>query len=99
MPRAIVLNSSDNVATLIDNGLTGESCTLQGEISGRLTLLENVPFGHKICIADTPEGSNVLKYGQIIGKTSHAVKGGEHMHVHNIDSNRGRGDLNKGVNK
>jgi altronate dehydratase small subunit len=96
MSRAIVLNRSDNVATLIDSGRAGEPCTLQGEASGHVTLLQDVPFGHKVCVADTPQGANVLKYGQVIGKASRALKVGEHTHVHNIESARGRGDLNKG---
>ena len=95
MSRAIVLNRSDNVATLIDSGRAGEACTLQGEASGHVTLLQDVPFGHKVCVADTPQGANVLKYGQVIGKASCALKVGEHTHVHNIESARGRGDLNK----
>ncbi|MGF6919600.1 UxaA family hydrolase [Paraburkholderia sp. 40] len=96
MSRAIVLNRSDNVATLIDSGRAGETCTLQGDASGHVTLLQDVPFGHKVCVLDTPQGANVLKYGQVIGKASRALKMGEHTHVHNIESARGRGDLNKG---
>ena len=37
MPRAIVLNSQDNVATLIDTGQEGVACTLQGEGAGTVT--------------------------------------------------------------
>lgn len=92
MPRAIVLNRSDNVGTLIDPGKAGESCALQGEASGELRLAQDVPFGHKVCIRETPAGADVLKYGQVIGRTSKAIKAGEHVHVHNVESARGRGD-------
>lgn len=94
MPRAIVLEPSDNVATLLDSGKEGETCILQGERSGQVTLRQDVPFGHKICIVETAGGDSILKYGQVIGTARQALKIGEHTHVHNVDSTRGRGDLN-----
>ncbi|MBF6990087.1 MULTISPECIES: UxaA family hydrolase [Cupriavidus] len=96
MPRAIVLNPADNVATLLGTGNAGEACVLEGERAGTLVLLQDVPFGHKICIADTAAGATIVKYGQVIGRASRAVRAGEHMHVHNIESARARGDLHKG---
>ncbi|MGO4331765.1 UxaA family hydrolase [Cupriavidus sp. 2TAF22] len=95
MPRAIVLNRADNVATLLDAGRAGDTCRLEGEIAGELVLLQDVPFGHKVCVADTDEGVGILKYGQLIGRASRAVRAGEHMHVHNIESARARGDLER----
>ncbi|MGY2492701.1 UxaA family hydrolase [Cupriavidus sp. CP313] len=93
MTRAIVLHPADNVATLLDPGRAGEACTLQGEGSGQLALLQDVPFGHKVCIADTAPGAHIVKYGQVIGRASLVVRAGEHVHVHNIESARARGDL------
>jgi altronate dehydratase small subunit len=92
MPRALVLNKSDNVATLIDSGKAGDACALQGEASGTIKLLSDIPFGHKVCVKETAVGADVLKYGQIVGKASKAIKLGEHVHVHNVESARGRGD-------
>jgi altronate dehydratase small subunit len=92
MPRAIVLNRGDNVATLIDPGQAGERCTLQGEASGDITLRQPVPFGHKVCIRATPAGGDIVKYGQVIGKAAKALAIGEHAHIHNVESARGRGD-------
>ncbi|MEX3633318.1 UxaA family hydrolase [Paraburkholderia sp. BR14320] len=93
MPRAIVLHATDNVATLLDPGQEGETCVLQGEVTGQVTLTQDVPFGHKVCIAPTMEGAKVLKYGQVIGTARRALRVGEHTHVHNVDSTRARGDL------
>ena len=92
MPRAIVLNSADNVSTLIDPGCANDSCTLQGEGDGDIRLREDVPFGHKVCIRATAEGADVVKYGQVIGVASKALAIGDHVHTHNVDSARGRGD-------
>lgn len=93
MPRAIVLHATDNVATLLDPGQEGDACVLQGEGTGQVTLMQDVPFGHKVCIVPTAAGANVLKYGQVIGTAHRALRVGEHTHVHNVDSTRGRGDL------
>jgi altronate dehydratase small subunit len=95
MPRCIVLHPSDNVATLIDAGRAGEDCSLQGERTGRITLLQDVAFGHKVCVAEIPRDGEVLKYGQVIGRATQSITVGEHAHVHNLDSARARGDLNR----
>jgi altronate dehydratase small subunit len=92
MPRAIVLNPADNVATLLDPGREGEACALQGEGAGNVTLVQNVEFGHKVCIGAMAPGANVVKYGQIIGRATRAIRVGEHAHVHNVESGR-RTDL------
>jgi altronate dehydratase small subunit len=97
MPRAIVLNPSDNVATLIDFGRAGEACTLQGEASGQVGLAQDIAFGHKVCIVDIPKGANVLKYGQVIGRTTRALKAGEHAHVHNVVSGRQSVELARAI--
>ncbi len=95
MLRAIVLHQSDNVGTLLDAGRSGETCALQGAVSGTVLLLQDIPFGHKVCLADTMSGADVLKYGQVIGRASQSLKVGEHLHVHNIESARARGDLHE----
>ena len=92
MPRAIVLNSGDNVATLIDGAQAGERCTLQGQAGGEVVLRQAVPFGHKVCIRATRAGGDIVKYGQVIGKAAKDLAAGDHAHVHNIESARGRGD-------
>ena len=95
MPRAIALSPNDNVATLIDSGDTGDRCSLQGEAEGEVVLLQAVPFGHKVCIRETPVGADIVKYGQVIGKAMIRLSVGEHAHVHNIESARGRGDRSR----
>jgi altronate dehydratase small subunit len=35
----------------------------------------------------------IHKYGQMIGRASAAIAAGEHVHVHNVEGVRGRGDL------
>jgi altronate dehydratase small subunit len=39
------------------------------------------------------KGDDVVKYGEIIGRATADIAKGEHVHVHNIESLRGRGDI------
>ena len=52
-----------------------------------------IPSGHKIALRAVPAGAPVRKYGQAIGRASAPIAPGEHVHVHNVEGIRGRGDL------
>ena len=85
MPNAIIVDERDNVATALADL---ENCS---EAEG-ITLLQAVPFGHKFALKDIGVGEPVIKYGEVIGMTTAAIAVGEHVHVHNVDGLRGRGD-------
>jgi altronate dehydratase small subunit len=91
--KAIVISEQDNVATLIGGGEAGYETGLTGAVSeGAVTLVSDVPSGHKIAISPIAKGDQVVKYGHAIGSATADVRPGEHVHVHNMESNRGRGD-------
>lgn len=92
MTRAIVLTPGDNVATLIDPGSAGEEVRLAGNASGTVTLGSDVPYGHKLAISTIAAGDEIRKYGQSIGLATADIALGEHVHVQNVESLRGRGD-------
>lgn len=96
MKRAIVLHETDNVATLIDPGVAGDDVKLTGAAGGEIILADDVAYGHKCAIAAIGPGDPVRKYGQVIGRATHAIEIGRHAHVHNIEALRGRGDLTAG---
>ena len=94
MKRIVVLNDADNVATSlvpldaqsrIDVALNGRSRTI--------TVLDSIPFGHKLAIRHLDAGDDVVKYGEVIGRASEAIEPGQWVHVHNVESARARGDL------
>ena len=90
---ALVLNIKDNVATAVRPLESGD--TVAVEIDGNpdsVTLLQAVPFGHKIALKDVGTGENIIKYGETIGQAMAAIRKGEHVHVHNVEGFRGRGD-------
>ncbi|MDQ6598863.1 SAF domain-containing protein [Bacillus salipaludis] len=43
------------------------------------------------CQADFP-GEDILKYGEVIGLATTDIEPGEHVHIHNLEGKRGRGD-------
>jgi len=96
--KAVVLNTRDNVATALANLKAGDNLELK--ISGEtleLKLTTDVPFGHKFSLSDIELNSPVIKYGEIIGIATTTIKPGDYVHIHNVASARGRGDLSGGA--
>ena len=89
------VHDKDNVATVFDVVNIGENVIVsdkKGKKENVATLAE-IPYGHKIAIVDILEGQSVFKYGEIIGSANCSIKKGEHVHVQNMESLRGRGDF------
>ena len=94
--QAVVLNEKDNVATALTPLKKGQTLELViGEKKYRLVLNEDIPFGHKFCLKRIKTGSPVIKYGEVIGNATANINAGDYVHVHNVVSARGRGDLNE----
>lgn len=92
--KILKIHHRDNVATVLINVTAGDQFECPGgDRTLHLTALDDIPFGHKICIAHIPKGTEILKYGETIGIASRKIDMGQLVHVHNIDSLRGRGDL------
>ena len=93
---ALKVHDQDNVATIFANGIV--DCTKvevrdkkgQSEI---ITVHGDVPYGHKIALCDIHKGEQITKYGEEIGVATAEIGKGDYVHVHNLDSMRGRGDL------
>lgn len=92
MVRAIVLDSGDNVATLVDPGKKGEQVALTGEATASVVLAADVAFGHKLATRAIGKGEPILKYGKVIGQATQAIGLGDHVHTHNVEALRARGD-------
>ena len=91
--RAIVMNEKDNTATAVETIEAGSSLVVS--IDGQdvaVAVRHNIPFGHKFALRTIEPGDPVIKYGETIGYATKPIAGGEHVHVHNLESGRGRGD-------
>ncbi len=88
------VNDGDNVATLL--GRACASCNAEiVDRQGRrmsVTLADDIPYGHKIALTDIRRGEAIIKYGEQIGVATADIRAGQHVHVHNVESTRGRGD-------
>lgn len=92
--KALLASPSDNVATALANLHEGESIKVD-ENGTTVTLKSDIPFGFKFSISSIKEGSPVLKYGEKIGVASCDIPKGELVHITNLESCRGRGDIAK----
>ncbi|MGI6092690.1 MAG: UxaA family hydrolase [Veillonellaceae bacterium] len=93
---AIVLNPSDNVATAVQDLKAGQQAAVRLERDLHyVTLVEDIPYGHKFAFRSINQGQDILKYGEVIGRATKNIDAGCHAHVQNIESLRGRGDLEK----
>lgn len=54
----------------------------------KIKAISDIPLGHKIALKDIRQSDIVIKYGRPIGSAIKDIKVGEHVHVHNIRSNR-----------
>jgi len=91
---AILIHDKDNVAVALRDIHKDEEIVI-GKEDGcfRMEVSEAIPFGHKFAVRYLGKDETVIKYGEVIGRTTVAIPLGAHAHIHNIESLRGRGDL------
>lgn len=90
MRAALIISDRDNVATALQR-LEPGSVVDVGPVT--VTVAEMVPPGHKIALRQIAAGAPIIKYGNPIGTASIDIPPGTHVHIHNVASARGRGDL------
>ena len=92
---ALKVNDLDNVATIFANGITDGTIIEVRDKKGNsenVKVIGDVPYGHKIAVKDIKKDEIITKYGEEIGIATADIKVGEYVHLHNLDSMRGRGD-------
>ena len=87
---ALRLRDEDDVAVALRALAAGEAVRFGAE---SIAMRSGIPSGHKFATHPIAPGALIRKYGQVIGKASAAIGTGEHVHVHNVEGTRGRGDL------
>ncbi|MDR2503890.1 MAG: UxaA family hydrolase [Deltaproteobacteria bacterium] len=93
---ALKVNDLDNVATIFASGVSANAAVDLRDKKGKsekLTVLSDIPYGHKVALRDIHLNEAVIKYGEELGAATKEIRRGEHVHAHNLDSRRGRGDL------
>lgn len=89
--KFIVLSERDNVATAL------ETIPIDTEVqiptkNKLIKLKQEIQFGHKFALEDILKGDRIIKYGETIGVATCNILKGFHVHVHNLEGTRGRGD-------
>jgi altronate dehydratase small subunit len=87
---AIAIHPEDNVAVALMDCAVGTVRVRRRGIIESIGVLEPIALGHKFALADLPAGAIVRKYGEPIGRASAPIATGEHVHIHNLASQRGR---------
>lgn len=82
--KCIKIHSSDSVAVAIKPLKSGDTVTVNGE---EITVINDIPSGHKLALTDINENENIIKYAYPIGHARCDIKKGEHIHTHNTKSN------------
>lgn len=91
MKKAITMAPRDNVATALsalEPGEVVEVLSTSREIVKTVTSKAALPLGHKIALANIPEGQDVVKYGAKIGRATIPISEGDYVHIHNVTSDR-----------
>ena len=97
---AIIIKEQDNVATALRDIQPNEEIMAGvGDEARPFVVQEFISYGHKFSVKDIAPGENILKYGEVIGRATREIRAGTHAHIHNIESLRGRGDLETGESK
>lgn len=84
MNAYIKINPADNVVVAIDPMKAGEKITVDGQ---DITLLSDVPAGHKIALKAFAADEHIIKYGCPIGHAREAIAQGAWVNEKNIKTN------------
>ncbi|MBU5603820.1 MULTISPECIES: UxaA family hydrolase [Citrobacter] len=91
--NAVVITPQDSVATAIQPLKAGDVANMfVGNENLTITLRDDIPYGHKFAIKAVALHGEVYKYGESIGRATKPIQTGDYVHVHNVESERGRGD-------
>ena len=85
-PPAVRIHPDDDVAVAVRPLTAGTVVEVEG---ARVTLVDDVPAGHKIALRPLHVGEPVRKYGYAIGAATADVAAGQWVHAHNLATRLG----------
>jgi len=84
--NVVRITPEDNVVVALREIKAGEA--VSGITGLEVKATEDILQNHKIAIADIPEGSPVIKYGESIGVAGTTIRAGDWVHTHNLKSGK-----------
>ncbi|MFY4776525.1 UxaA family hydrolase [Metabacillus sp. RGM 3146] len=92
--KTIMMKPHDKVAVALMDIPAGAQVEVQCQNQiFSIEIKEDIAFGHKFAVVSISSGADILKYGEVIGKATRDIACGQHVHIHNLEGKRGRGDL------
>ena len=87
MINALKMDERDNVVTCVKEVKRGEDVVYQeGASEMSLVAEEAIPYCHKVALSDLAEGTEIIKYGESLGKLIAPVKKGHWVNDKNLKS-------------
>ncbi|MCM3675138.1 MULTISPECIES: UxaA family hydrolase [Peribacillus] len=91
--KTLYLSPKDSVAVALSEIPENTSVVVKTGLEElAVSILEPIRFGHKFAVKSIEQGADIIKYGEVIGAASAFIPAGAHVHVHNLEGKRGRGD-------
>lgn len=91
--KTLYLSTKDSVAVALSEIPANTSVIVKADLEELVVpILEPIRFGHKFAVKAIEQGADIIKYGEVIGAASVFIPAGAHVHVHNLEGKRGRGD-------
>jgi len=81
--RLLRLDPRDNVLVTLQPLAAGDQVTIDGRT---ITMPSALTLGHKLAARDIRSGEKILKYRMPIGSATRDIAAGEHVHLHNMQS-------------
>ena len=94
MAKVIQIKAADNVAVAVRDTPAGT------EVLPGVVTRQDIPQAHKIALADIPRGSEIIRYGVVLGYAKDAISVGSWINEHMLDLPRSPSvdDMPWGVN-
>jgi len=86
MDSMLVIHPRDNVGVALKVIAAGEAAIARGV--DVFPALEEIPASHKIALRDIAAGEEIIKYGETVAVSTQAIRKGQWVHTHNLESGR-----------
>lgn len=87
MENAIIINPNDTVVTVIMTINKGDAISYRSSVIP-IRANTNIPVYHKVAIKTVQKGEKIYKYGEVIGYATENIAPGDHVHTHNLSSEK-----------
>jgi hypothetical protein len=87
--RAILIQPDDDVAVVTEDVAVGDAVRAEAASTAvEVAATMPIPAGHKVAVKPVAKGDPVHKYGEKIGLAIADISPGDHVHMHNLASDR-----------